>query len=93
MKLTLAQYKAFVEKTLRKIKRAAKKNDSVKASLFEDGLLGDFVDYVTTLSPQYPELAEIAKLVRSTHTIEFTCDYEIYDVRFNEAAKKGGSAA
>ena len=89
MKVTLAQYKAFVEKTLRKIKRAAKKNDSVKASLFEDGLLGDFVDYVTTLSPQYPELAEIAKLVRSTHTIEFTRDYEIYDVRFNEAAKKG----
>jgi len=86
MTMTLARYKRFVDGCLRKLRKFAKQNDSVPATLTEEGLMRDFVDYVTTLEGPYAELAEIAKKVVSTHKIEFVRDYEIYDVRFNPKA-------
>ena len=91
MKWTIAEYDRFVDKVIRKIRRYAKKGDSDAASLSEDGMVLDFVDYITTLDGPYSELAKLAMKVRSTHKIKFLRDYEKYDVRFNGTMRKGSA--
>ena len=79
--MTMTEYTEFIESCLANIKDRLNKKDVDAADMLEDALRSDFIDYIGTLSKEYPLLAKQAKLVQTVGELWTSEDSDLLTIK------------